>query len=163
MRSSSICLIALSLAACTPPAGTGAVTKTIPVAPMCALLATDSMVAPVVDTPTTSERTDTTTSHGFVRLHGTTGQRGNTTPPGARNDVLSFSEGWLRQPVMPVVFRAQVHPAPRPAPFNDFAASAWTISTQDATGRWSGPLFTGFGGQSVGLHLRQEHLRFKSY
>ena len=53
MRSSSIsmCLVVLSLAACTPPAGTGAVTKTIPVAPMCTLLATDSMVEPVSNTP----------------------------------------------------------------------------------------------------------------
>lgn len=136
-------LLSLLLPACTPPAGTGPVTRTIPVAPICALLATDSMVSPVSNTPVISERTDTATGHGFVRLHSTTGQRGNTTPPGSRNDVFAFSEGWLHHPVMPVVFRAQVHPAPRPAPFNDFQASAWTISTQDATGRWSGPLFVG--------------------
>ena len=139
MRLTSLLMfLSCCLAGCTTPGGTGV--AQIPVAPMCTLLATDSMVNPDSNSALTSERTDAGTFDGFVRLHGTSGQRGNGAIGNTR--VYAFTEAWLHDPLTPVVFRAQAHPLTRTAS-GDTLASAWTISTQDATGAWSGPIFVG--------------------
>ena len=138
--------LCLSIAGCNGKGG-GSTTQppaTIAVAPMCVLVGVTSAQNPQSDTPLISERTSTTTPHGFVRMHSTTGQRGNTTPPGTRNDVYAFTEGWLRNASAPLVWRAQAHPAPLAgAPQGTNTASAWTVSSQDAMGNWTGPMSFG--------------------
>ena len=133
---------ALLLAGCTTPGGSGGGTAaTVPVAPMCTLLATSSMINPVADNAVVSERTDANSFHGFTHLHGLTGPRGNAAI-GFTPDLYAVSEAWLRNPSAPMVFRAQAHPARRPA-FNDFKGSAWSINVQNASGTWSPVIATG--------------------
>lgn len=120
------------LAAC---ASTGGGTATVPVAPMCTILAVDFEINPKVDVALVSERTDPAVSHGFTRFRAIGTPRGNPAV-GFTPDVYGISEAWSRNSAGPVVYQAQAHPARRPAS-GDFNASAWSIQTQDAAGTWS--------------------------
>lgn len=120
------------LAAC---ASTGGGTPTVPVAPMCTIVAVDFLINPKVDVALVAERTDPNVNHGFTHFRGMGGPRGNPAV-GFRPDVYGLSEAWSRNSAGTVVYRAQAHPAQRPTS-GDFNGSAWSINTQDATGTWS--------------------------
>lgn len=126
------------LTACTT---TGGGTATVPVAPMCAILAVDFAVNPKVDVALVSERTDPNVNHGFTRFRGIGNPRGNPAV-GFTPDVYGISEAWSRNSAGTVVYRAQAHPARRPTS-GDFNGSAWSINTQDAAGTWS-PVIAAF-------------------
>ncbi|HKQ30547.1 MAG TPA: hypothetical protein VJS66_04605, partial [Burkholderiales bacterium] len=128
------------LAGCVPGGGRGTVT-TVPVAPMCSILAVDFAVNPKVDVALVTDRTDTAVNHGFTRFRAIGGPRGNSAV-GFTPDVYGISEAWSRNSAGPVVYRAQAHPARRPTS-GDFNGSAWSINTQDNTGAWS-PVIAAF-------------------
>lgn len=134
------------LASCTST-GVATGTPTVRVAPVCALFVKSSSNNPSgsvnarSDTAIVAERTDPNVFHGFTRLRRLSGPRGNPAV-GFTPDTYAINEAWLRNPLAPVVFRAQAHPARRAA-FNDFKASAWSINAQDASGVWSRVLAVG--------------------
>jgi hypothetical protein len=97
---------------------------------------------PKADIPMVSDRTDPTSVTGFTRFRSIAPPRGNSAI-GFTSDVYGIREAWFHHAAMPAVFRGQAHPATRPAPFNDSNASAWTVSVQDATGRFSAATTSG--------------------
>jgi hypothetical protein len=96
---------------------------------------------PKVDVALVSERTDPNVFHGFTRFREIAGPRVNPAI-GFTPDVYGIGEAWLRFPGDPEVYRAQAHPARRPAS-GDFAASAGSIQAQDSSGTWSPVFATG--------------------
>jgi hypothetical protein len=132
------CFAACSAAFLTACTSTGGTTASVPVAPMCTILAVNFSSNPQLDMAFVSERTDSTVNHGFARFRQIASPRGNSAV-GSVNDVYAISEAWSRNSAGPVVYRAQAHPAPRRTP-SDFKASAWSINTQDARGTWSTPI-----------------------
>jgi len=131
----------VSAAFLTACASTGGGTATVPVAPMCTILAVDFAINPQVDVALVSERTDPAVNHGFTRFRGIANPRGNPAV-GFTPDVYGISEAWSRNSAGTVVYRAQAHPARRPTS-GDFNGSAWSINVQDATGTWS-PVIAAF-------------------
>lgn len=81
---------------------------------------------------------DPSIDHSSSVFRGLSAPRGNSTV-GFTSDVYGISEAWLRIPGAPEVYRAQVHPARRPAT-GDFKGNAWSIQAQNAAGAWS-PVF----------------------
>ncbi len=108
---------------------------TVPVAPMCTMHAVIFSVNPPDSRVLVSERTNPNSNHGFTRFRIIAGPRGNTAV-GFTPDVYGFSEAWSHNTAGSVVYRAQAHPARR-GNTGPFSASAWSLNTQDATGRWS--------------------------
>lgn len=128
-------IVAFSVALLSACASTGGTTATVPVAPMCTVLAVDFESNPTVDSALVSERTNPAVYHGFTHFRGIGGPRGNPAV-GFTPDIYGISEAWSRNSAGPVVYRAQAHPAKRPTS-GDFNGSAWSINVQNATGAWS--------------------------
>ena len=124
---------------------TGGRTAAVPVAPMCTIHAVTFDASSQVESALVSERTNPNVTHGFTRFRGIGGPKGNSAV-GFTPDVYGISEAWSHSSAGSVVYRAQAHPARRPA-FSDFNGSAWSINTQDARGTWSSVIAGGSANQ----------------
>lgn len=131
---------ALGVAMLTGCGSTGGTSPNLAETPMCTILASSIMLNPLSAMALVSERTDSTTPHGFTRFRGIAVPRGNPAV-GFTPDNYGISEAWTRNTAGSVVVRGQSHPARR-GNTGPFSASAWTINTQDARGIWSPPIRT---------------------
>lgn len=126
------------LAACSTPGG-GTGKPVIPVNPECTIHVVDFAVNPKADVAVVADRSDPTVNTGFTHFRRLGGPIGNSSV-GFTSDVYGFNEAWLSNSA--TVFRAQAHPRKR-SQFNDFKASAWSVTAEDVSGTWSTPFAAG--------------------
>ena len=128
------------LTSCT---STGSTTpSTLPVAPFCSIIVTETFINPNLREAMVSRRTDPATEDHFTRVSGLGGPKGNPALTSNR-EVYAVREAWLHKTGAALtVVRADAHPAKR-RNSTDLEASSWSIRSQDAAGAWSAPFSGG--------------------